>query len=328
MKLKLRKNLFILITIVMIALVLAGCKKIEATEIIEGTGLTQENINEWSLEICYISETRGTGDKIYTTIGGDSNEFIEILNSVYAAARADKPNYIFSAEAMCEYKIDFYHTNKENPELTFYYLRGNNDNLLTYVTKTQDGEDIFIDYQFFIPYGDLPTLLMGHRENAYVPEDELAISFVSRTEMMSTILDAELIYFVPEKELEDNELNNTDIKFEFYEGALPNDKATNSQLYSNRTVPELMSDQYLLTARVTNKMGISEEWSITEVRYNDYYTLVLIVEPDVEFLATLGLTPSSAIILSKDELPLDRWIVFLDENGDVVDVIAPDLELQ
>jgi len=329
MKFKHKTNLLFLIIIILIPAVLAGCGKESVEDIINENGMTQDNLSEWSMEIVYISETRGTGDKIYTTLGGDSNEFIAILNSVYASSKAEKPSYIFSAEAMCEYKIDFYHTDKETPALTFYYLQGNGHNLLTYVTKNIDDEETYVDYEFFTPYGDLATLLSSHRIEAYEPEDELAITFVSRTEMMSTILDSELEYFVPEIEIENNERDNMDIPFEFYEEELPEDKSTNSQLYSNRTVPGLASDEYLLTVRVTNEMGVSEEWSISEVRYNDYYTLVLVSQPDYDLLDSLGLSPSSAVTILKDDLPLDRWIVFLDtaNKDEVVDVIDPSIEL-
>jgi len=329
MKFKLKTNLLFFILIILIVSLFSGCGKETAGDIIAEFGMTQENLSEWSMEIVYISETRGTGDKIYTTLGGDSGDFITILNSIYAAENADKPSYIFSAEAMCEYKIDFYHLSKDEPELTFYYLAYNGNNLLTYVTKHTEDEEIYIDYQFFTPYGDMYSLLAGHRAEAYVPEDELAITFVSRIEMMSTILDAELDYFVPEIEMEDNERDNSDIQFEFYEGELPNDKATNSQIYSTRTVAGLPSDRYLLTAKVTNDMGISEEWSISEVRYNDFYTLVLVSRPDYDILESFGLSPSSAITIPKDELPLDRWIVFLDteDNDNVVDVIDPSIEM-
>jgi len=327
MKSKLKNNLFIFVIIILIVSLATGCKKEQCEDIITEKGLTQDNLSEWTMEIVYISETRGTGDKIYSVLGGDSNDFVAILNAVYAASNTDKPSYIFSAEAMCEYKIDFYHMDKENPELTFYYLQGSGHNLLTYVTKYTEDEDVFVNYKFFTPYGDLPTLLSSHREDAIEPEDELAITFVSRTEMMSTIMDFELEYEVPEFELEDNERDNTDIQFEFYEGELPDDKSTNSQLYSNRTVGGLASDQYLLTARITNDKGISEEWSISEVRYNEYYTLVLISYPDFAILDSLGLSPSSAITISKAELPLDRWIVFIDDKSNVLDVIDPSIEL-
>jgi|GEM_PF-5058574 len=327
MKLKLKTNLLFLIILIFLSFAISGCKKYEATDIIAENGMTTDNLSEWSMEIVYISETRGTGDKIYTTLGGDSNEFISILNSIYAADIAEKPSYIFSAEAMCEYKIDFFHTDKENPSMTFYYLKGTGHNLLTYVTKTQEEEDVYVDYQFFTPYGDLPDLLASHREAAYVPEDELVISFVSRVEMMSTILDSELEYVVPEIEMEDNERDNTDIPFEFYEGGLPDDKATNSQIYSNRTVSQITSNQYLLTARITNIKGISEEWSISEVRYNDHYTLVFISQPDYDILESLGLSPSSAITIEKEDLPIDRWIVFLDDKDNIMDVIDPSKEL-
>lgn len=329
MKTKLKNSIFIFVIIILIISLFAGCKQESCEDIIVEKGLTQENLSEWTMEIVYISETRGTGDKIYSVLGGDSNDFVAVLNSIYAAGNADKPSYIFSAEAMCEYKIDFYHMDKEAPELTFYYLKGSGHNLLTYVTKrTEEGEEeVYIDYKFFTPYGDLPTLLNTHREDAIEPEDELAITFVSRTEMMSTISDYELEYEVPEFELEDNERDNTDITFEFYEGELPDDKSTNSQIYSNRTVGGLPSDQYLLTARITNDRGISEEWSISEVRYNEYYTLVLIDYPQFDILESLGLSPSSAITVSKDELPLGRWIVFIDEKSNVLDVIDPSIEL-
>ena len=318
-----------LILIIAAIFSLSGCGKHEIKDIFEENGLTPENMSEWSMEIVYISETRGTGDKIYTTLGGDSNEFINILNSIYAADIAEKPKTIFSAEAMCQYKIDFFHADKENPQMTFYFVQGTEQALLTYVTKTLEGDETYINYEFFTPYGDMPTMLAAQRADAFVPEDELAISFVSRTEMMSTILQADLQYFVPEKELENNERDNTDIPFEFYEGELPDDKATNSQLYSNRTVTGILSDEYLLTVHVTNEKGISEEWSITEVRYNDTYTLVLVTRPNYEILESLGLSPSGAILLKKEDLPLDRWIVFLDTDHDnkVVDVIDPELEL-
>ncbi len=327
MKLKLKTKVLFFIIIILISFVFSGCRKEEAEDIILEKGLTQDNLSEWTMEIVYISETRGTGEKIYSVLDGESNEFIAILNSVYAAERAEKPKYIFSAEAMCEYKIDLYHTDKENPILTFYYLQGNGHNLLTYVTKTQEEEDTYINYRFFTPYGDLPTLLISHRIDAILPEDPYEISFVSRVEMMASILDAELTYFVPKKELENNELDNTDIQFEFYEEELPDDKTTNSQLYSNKTVPGLSTDEYLLTAKITNDKGISEEWSIAEVRYNDNYTLVFINKPDYDLLESLGLTPSSAITVAKEDIPLDRWIVFLDEDDDVMDVIDPSKEL-
>lgn len=312
----------------MMMLALAGCKKVEMADIIDDIGVSQENVSQWSLDISYISETRGTGDRIYTTVSGDSDAFIEILNSIYVSQDMDRPNFIFSAEAMCEYRIDIFHTDKENPELSFYYLDGGGNNMLTSVIKSADKDSqVYVDYQFYSPGVELPDFLQAQRAFAYEPKDELAISFVSRAEMISSISQDELVYYVPEAELED-ESANTDVAFEFYEGIKPDDGATNAQVYSNRSVETLSSDQYLIVAKTTSDKGAIDELSITEVRFNEYYTLVFVTKPDIEFLESMGVSPNSAITISKDELPIDKWVVFLDENDEIVDVINPDLEMQ
>ena len=113
--------------------------------------------------------------------------------------------------------------------------------------------------------------------------------------------------------------------FEFYTDATPGNAGTACCIYSSADFPSVPQDSYLITAYGKTKTGQQEKLSIQEMTVNSNYTEVLVAEPDaaLDSLDTSDTPDSYAITVNKSEIDPNKWIVFVDSDGNILDIILP-----
>lgn len=303
---------YTVIIIVLSAILLASCKARSGKELFEEAQLSAENIGEWTVRIDYLGETRGTSDSIYTSLDGNQPAFADIVNSIYGAKKSGGPkDYIFSAEAMCDYKLSFTRKDAQESALGLFYSSA--INLLVNVTReTKDDVDV-IRYEFFIPQGDVLSALTAQREFAVTPVKRQADIFRNPQEVKLSI--------------EPEELQNPmdEVEFEFYTAELPPEEGTACQLYTNQDIPGLAADQYVIMARSATNVGEAQDLQIQGLYSNQYYTVCYVEFPDNELAQELGIKIPNAIVIKASAIDPEKYIVFVDtppqmvgEGGEVI----------
>ncbi len=325
------KRLLILFLILMMFFSLASCsKEVHAKYLFDELGFSTETLSSWEGEIKYIEENRGKFEDTYSKVKynpDNPSELLSFINCFEGAQTTDAPDsFVFSAEGMSEYIINFYIDGAEEPALSFYYWKGGN--LLTRVLRSFDEKKQIeiVEYEFYEPYGDLMSVLQAQREVAIEPVSEFSSLSYNQKQLVASVEEEELsermTYFNDVYEVQENaELG--EIEFEIYDGELPEDEGTGCKLYDNSDIPGLTDEQVVLLARIADEKGNPMELLITFVEYNTYYTIVTVAYPDKELMEQLGLEADNAILLNKEDINPDKYIVFLDDEGDVIYVVVP-----
>lgn len=325
----LKKLLILFLTVIMI-FSFTSCAEKNAKDLFDELGFSLETLSSWEGEIKYIKENRGSFDDTYTKVKYDPenpNTLLQLINCFEGAQATDSPDaFVFSAEGMSEYIINFYVDEQEEPILSFYYFK--DENILTRVLRSFDEKrqvDI-VEYEFFTPYGDLNALVTQFRQIAVVPKSEHVRLSLNQKQLIASVEEEELAermtYFDDEYEVqEDAEMG--EIPFEIYGGTLPDDEGTGCKLYDNTDIEELADDELVLLGRIADEKGEPMELLVTFVEYNTVYTIVTISYPDKELMAEFNLEVDSAIKLKKEDIDKDNYIVFLDDEGTVVYVVVP-----
>ena len=327
----LKKLLIIILTFILI-FSFASCKKEKhAKYLFEELGFSLETLSNWECEIKYIDENRGSFDDTYTKIKynpDNPNELLRIINCFEGAQAAEAPkDFIFSAEGMSDYEINFYIDGAEAPALSFYYYK--DGNLLTRAIRSYDEKkqmDI-IDYEFYVPYGDLLGFVKAYRELAIVPTSEAGSLSLNQKQLIAAVEDEELAERMTYYDDADYEIQEDakmgEIPFEIYDGQLPDDEGTGCKLYSTKDIPDLPEDKLVLMARIADEKGDPMKLLITFVEYNTNYTIVTVSYPDQTLMEELGIEVDNAIMLEREDIDTIKYIVFLDEEGEVIYVVVP-----
>lgn len=316
-----KRILYACLAVVML-LMLTSCKPKHANILFDNAGFTVENMPEWTMEINYIAETRGKAERVYTQLSGSNaseSGFFDMVNMLYSAEKVDPPdNYLFSAEAMCQNRLDLYHLSEEEPSVSLYYFK--DSNVLIHLNRHDEKDVEAIDYTFYRPAGDIASLINEKRSIAITPQQKTADLFMSPEELKASISDEEL-----EKLLE---VNFEDaLSFDFFTGELPDAMGTSSQIFSTRTFAQVPPENYLIVARTANEIGEALDLGIIGFQYSDMFTKVLVSYPDLELNEELGLTVDNAILVDRADVPTQKPIVFIDEDSKIVDVIVPSVML-
>lgn len=327
------KKLLTIFLVIILTMSFASCGKDKhAKYLFDELGFSVDTLSSWECEIKYIYEDRGSFEDTYTKIKynpDDPNELLRIINCFEGAQATEAPkDFIFSAEGMSDYVINFYVDGAEEPALSFYYYK--DGNLLTRVIRSYDEKkqmDV-IDYEFFVPYGDLLSFVTAYRELAVVPTSEAESLSLNQKQLIASVEDEELAermtYYDDEYEVQEGaELG--EIPFEIYDGQLPDDEGTGCKLYSTKDIPDLPEDKLVLMARIADEKGDPMKLLITFVEYNTNYTIVTVSYPDQALMEELGIEVDNAIMLERSYIDKDKdkYIVFLDDDGEVIYVIVP-----
>lgn len=315
------KKIIVFILCIILLLSMVSCKNKHANVLFEELDFSTETINDWSAEINYISETRGTTDFKYSIIRYDSDnpaELMSFINIFFGAATSKAPdNYYFSAEGMSDYKINFYKKDIPEPVLSFYYWKAG-DLLTRAIHRFDEKRNVeIIDYEFYVPYGDLSSAADSYHKLAIEPNNKKSGLSLNPKQLIASVEEDELK--IPENE-------NTQIEFEIYTDDMPFDEGTASKMYDKEDIPSLEDGRVVIMARIAGNTGDPLDLVITFVEYNEFYTIVYVSYPNEELQAELGLETPNTIILNESDIDPDKYIVFLDDEGKVVYVVVPFME--
>lgn len=313
------KKLIIFILSIILIFALTSCGEKYANVLFDDLGWSTETLNDWHLEIKYISETRGTEDDIYTTIknnSSDPTELIKVNDIFYGASKTKAPEeFIFSPEGMSDYIFNFYKDGVEEPVLSFYFCRSNN--LLTRAIHRYDEKKQieYIDYEFYTPYGDLGKIADDYRIQAKEPESKKVGLSLNPAQLKASVEPEEL-----EESLGfDGGIND----IEFYHGPLPADEGTACKMYTSDDVNGIEEDEIILVAKKASTTGEPMDLVISYLEYNSNYTIVHVSEPNEELQQELGIETDNAVLVKAEDINPDKYIVFVDENKEVVYVVVP-----
>jgi hypothetical protein len=311
------KKITIFILTIILVFSLTSCGEKYANVLFDDLGWSTETLNDWYMEIEYISETRGTEDKIFTTIKNNSSnptELIKVNDIFYGASKRTAPDaFVFSAEGMSDYIFNFYKKDVEEPVLSFYYYKS--ENLLTRAIHRFDEKKQveYIDYEFYTPYGDLGKVAEGYRKQAKEPENKKVGLSLNPAQLKASV--------EPEELEESLGFDGCIEDIEFYHGELPEDKGTACKMYDSEDIPTLEDDEVILVAKKASTTGEPMDLIISTVEYNSNYTIVHVTEPNEELQQELGVETDNAILLKKTDIDPAKYIVFVDEDKNVVYVV-------
>ena len=325
-----KKFLLLLISLIFI-FSFAACKKEEgAKHLFNELGFSLDTLGSWQGKIIYIQENRGNFEDTYANVKYDPDNpsgLLSFINCFEGAQLAQAPDeFVFSAEGMSDYIVEFYLDGAKEPALSFYYYSGNN--LLTRVLRSFDEEKEIekIDYEFYTPYGDLYSFLTAYRELAIEPESDRERISLNQKQLIASVEEEELAermtYIEDEYEVQDD-AKMGEIPFEIYDGELPADEGTGCKLYDDRDIPEITGEQLVLLARIADDKGDPMKLLVTFVEYNTIYTIVTVSYPDKELMEQLDIEVDNAILLNREDIAKDKNIVFVDDAGEVLYVIVP-----
>ncbi|MCK5129304.1 MAG: hypothetical protein KAQ68_05615 [Clostridiales bacterium] len=333
-----KKIVFVILSVLLV-LSLASCQSKFANVLFDDLGYSVDNTQQWSIEIKYISDTRGTSDDIYKRINhnpDDSTELIKFINIFYGAQRNEAPDiFAFSAEAMSDYMFEFYLEGVQTPVLSFYYWK--EGNLLTRIIHRYNDKDQkeYLDYEFYTPYFNLETLAPYtdlsaiaemHKQTAHFPNKKTTSISLNQKQLIASVLPEELeerMTYQDDEYEPGTDLQEGEIEFEFYSGELPSDEGTACKMYDNEDIAVLTDDQIVLMAKTTSETGEPLDLNITFLEYNMNYTIVSVSYPNIELMESMKLETANAIIVDRELIDPDKYIVFVDDAGKVVHVVVP-----
>ena len=169
-----------------------------------------------------------------------------------------------------------------------------------------------IRYQFYVPdAASLQQILQAQSSQLY--QDPTAHLVFRSPEELKAAID-------PEELTQQGE----EVGFEFYEGGLPQDGGSACRIYTHREVPSLPEGKALILARTTDKTGTPIAVSIVGMEVTSLYTKVLVSQAAAELgseLEGVDAATSCAILVDTASLDENKWVVFVNDGGEAMDVI-------
>lgn len=307
-----KRYLMMLIFATITALLAGGC----SSGVTAGDLLNQKSIAAQptgiKTEIRFLKESKGS-NYMYVELSGDDATIGLLIQGISRCAPAEPPaTQQLSPELISDCQIAF--IDPEGTESSFYYVF--QDHLLIYpeIKKNKDRETL--RYLFYSDDGTLASLLQGQMEHARLKQQNNVKPFRSMEELKASIDPEELSE-------EGKELN-----FEFYAETTPPNTGTACSAYTFKAFSSLPNDSILVTTYGKTKTGEQMKLSVVGLEANSYYTRIIVQEPD-EALDSVdtgdGDSPEShAILIQKSAIDLKNWIVFVDTDGNILDVIIPE----
>ena len=287
----------------------SGCSRASLSTVMEGVGLTQEQAGTWNVQIHYLDQIED-GNPAYSPLEGASETFSALLQALSTARRGRAPRgdaYVPPVES--SHRLDFLQDGQV--ALQLYYDAPLN--LLSAVQPTPQGSGAqVIRYQFYAPdAASLQQILQAQSSQLY--QDPTAhLVFRSPEELKASIDPEELTQ------------QGEEVGFEFYEGGLPQDGGSACRIYTHREVPALPEGKALILARTTDKTGTPIAVSIVGMEVTSLYTKVLVSQAAAELgseLEGVDAATSCAILVDTASLDENKWVVFVNDEGEAMDVI-------
>lgn len=299
------------IVALLLVLTLAGCGGASVSGILRQNGISAKAVSGMKAELRYLRESKGANYK-FIDISGDGDLIAALLDELDKSASAGKPKdkqFLPELRSDCEIVL----TNGNGEAVTFLYVA--QDNMLIYPERTDGKDGETLEYRYFTPGSKLGALLQGQRQNAKLMQDNALKPFRSMAELKASI------------DPEDLSEAGADIEFEFFTDATPENSGTACCAYSHSDFAAVPQDSLLITAYGKTKTGEQEKLSIQGMTANSNYTKIIVEEPDesLDLVDTGDALPDSyAILVKKEAIDPGKWIVFMDADGNVLDIILPE----
>lgn len=292
------------------AILLPGCAAgPSVSEMLTQNGISATDAEDLRLELRFLKESRGSNYK-FEAIPGNSDLFGEIVKGLKASRYADKPKEErFSPELRSDCELVF--TAANGGTFTLLYII--QSNMLIYPERKQGEEGNTLEYRYYTGGEKLAGLIQGRQQYAAMMQDISVKPFRNMDELKSSI--------DPEELAEEGE----ELDFEFFTENTPT-AGTACRIYTSAECAALPQDSYLITAYGKNDAGEQVELWILGMEANACYTKVIVSEPDEALLSVdTGDAPDSyAIAVKKDAIDPLKWIVFVDAENNVLDIILPE----
>ncbi len=294
-------------------ILLTGCGAAPSTaELLIQCGADTGSLGNATVELRYLKQSKGANYQ-FVNVTSDKELLQKLVQAIKDCKPAQPPEAAqYSPELLADCVISV--VDGSNVEHLFYFVA--QGNLLIYPQLSKGKDRDTLCYQYYADDGSLAALIDGQRQNATLKQDNTVKPFRSLEELKASIDAYELA-----------EAGN-ELSFEFYTDPTPPNTGTASCAYTFKGYAPLPNDSILITTFGKTKMGEQLKLSVVGMEANSSYTKIIVQEPD-EALDSVdtggGVSPeSNAILFQKSAIDLKKWIVFVDEDGIILDVIIPE----
>lgn len=305
-----RSRLIFMLIICLVALALSACSGgASLSGILSQKGVTDKPASGMSVQIRFLQESKGSNFKS-ADVSSNLSFLGQLLGLMQASRPAKAPDGQYTPELRSDCEIVF--TDSKGNAFSVYYAA--KDNYLIYPERKADKSGETIEYLYFTPDTKLASLIDGQKQNAALQQSDEVKPFRSMEELKSSIDPDELAEA------------GTDIDFEFFTDATPENTGTACRVYTSGEFPAIPQDSYLITAYGKAKNGQQEKLSVTAISANSNYTKITVEPPDdtADSVDSGDTPPSYAVTVKKDAVDPGKWIVFVDDSGNILDVILPE----
>lgn len=185
--------------------------------------------------------------------------------------------------------------------------------LVVWLDAQQKQKETVLQARYYQASDDLLAQLTKLHESATLQQDATVQPFRSQEELKASI------------DADDLAEDAKELDFDFYANPLPDYKGTSCRAYDSVSDTAVPAGSVLITAYGKNQTGQQIALPITGLEANPFYTKVLVTQPDdaLDSVQPTDGPSSSAILINSAVLDYGKWIVFIDEDGNVLDVIVP-----
>lgn len=300
----------LLLTACMAALSACG-QDTSAAGALKRGGFDTAKLSGMKVELRFLDESKGSNYK-YTDISADAELVQELCGCLDSCKPAQKPQENpFSPELRSDCEIVF--TGGGDQSASFYFM--SQGNLLIYPDRKTGKNGDTLTYRYYTPDQKLGELISSQRQLARLKQENAVTPFRNMEELKSSIDPDELSE------------EGAELDFEFFSGAAPANSGTACRIYTTAEFPAVPADSYLITAYGKTKSGQQEKLSIDGMEANTNYTKIIVSEPDaaLESVDTGEEAPEAfAAVVKKDAIDPKKWIVFVDDANNILDVILPE----
>jgi hypothetical protein len=306
-------RMFVAFLVFICPVAFSGCSNsnYSIADILKQAGISERTATNMTVELRYLADSKGSNYK-YVDLNGNSELLKHILRCLSSGKTASKPqDEKFSPELKSDFEIVFSDTSGKS--YSFFYM--SQRNLLIYPKREGKKGGETLRYFYYSPDKELISLIQGQIQYAKMKESNSVKPFRNMEELKASIDPDELAE------------EGTELSFEFFTDTTPENTGTACHIYTNAECDAVAKDCYLVTAYSKSKGGKQEKLSIVGMEVNSNYTKIILTQADdaLDSVETGESAPESfAASIQKEEVDPAKWIVFVDGDNNIIDVILPE----
>lgn len=254
-------------------------------------------------QVRFLKESKGS-NYLSTPVSGAALD--ALLNALRDCPEAKAPKDAFAPQLDSDEQIVL---GDGGPQL--YVCAGRN--LVVWLETRTSKAGTLLQAHYYGESAQLSAQMTELRKSAALQQDETVQPFRSQEELKASI------------DTDDLAQDSNELDFDFYADALPDYKGTSCRAYDSASYAAVPADSALITAYGKSKTGDQVALPITGLEANPYYTKVLVSQPDdaLDSVQPTDAPLSNAILVKRSALDMNKWIVFVDDSGNILDVIVP-----